>query len=755
VKVRSGIAAIVAIAIAGIVGFEFGARRPAGPIPSEAAPLPVSAAASKGFDAFVESLSPTIYYPLDDTTSTAVDRSGKHNDGAYMGAYAQSSTPLTSDGEASTLFDGSSAWVQDQTSAGVPRVGAELAYSEMVLEKEKKPSAGGALLGFDSVGSIVDSGSRNFGLFETDTGEMSLVMVDPTGSAFRITTSGAYNDGKTHLVVAEVSLSGTTPGSTVTMTLYVSNDLGGIDSRTQTFPVKHPFLTFGFTHWNVGALEISAVAPFRGAPASEYFDGNLAKAALFTGVLTRSQVERIQSLVGTAANGPKRAANTAPVEQTARAAAPKRAAQTPESTQRFISRIGFDTHFNYPTTPYRTVDSVPAAVASLGFGLGLRDGGSRFNTILSTLFATHHLKRSLMFSRLASHPAPTAEVAASVAAVGGCGHIAWFETDNEPDDWKTDPGYSSWFDEAIADQKALYAGAKAACPGVPVLTTPLVTSSDVFEIAGEANFADAANTHVSPACGQYPEWNDYIERAEAPVTKVFPGKPIWNTEFNISVYEPFDASSTCQFSDSVAARYESRIFPYRLSYVKEAAVLQYQAVDTPFDRSFGSTGVIDRFGNYKPQAYALRTELGILPSTGSGTCSTAYSAPFGNVPNVYETLLYDAATCRHYTLLWLGVASGPATTFRPPIPLPTAYPLQHPRDPVTVSLPAGDTEAWWGRYADSTFKSLAWSKLTVSGGQVTLSGENAVQDETGFLVSGHGAWTPPSPLPVLAPGLSD
>jgi hypothetical protein len=733
------------------------------------------------------------------------------------------------DGTYSTLLDGSSGYIQLPNSSLTTLSTNQLAYSEMVIEKQSATNAGGGLMGLGS-GSALANGNK-FSAYIGDDGRIGAWFYASAVKYTVVTASGVpgsgnFADGNAHLVLVTFSAVAPTSGSAYTFAIYVD----GTQRAQTTGTLGATLPSSGNVLWTIGAAPVVG-SGVTDPSASNYFAGYVQKAALWTSALSSANATTIENC----------AKNTGP--------APSPTPALVQSTQQLRGKIMYLGHFGSASTGY-TSATVKNAITLMPFGLGLRDSVLTSNSTLDNFYTVSGIKRSLGFAYPSlcgngagggcsgtSFANPTAYINAKIANVGpGCAGIDFFETNNENDinppvanvNWWAP--YTSWWAQNNADQEALYAAASVTCPGVPILSPPL---ADPFYVSTATTNAITAGSGVvattsSPSSGSwYVMVGDQLTPNDGSgdtvtVTATNPGTsftatfasnhsagvvwtnpldhqqqmavqttacsgpcytaisshdsdntyingnpeslnalaaifaelqsnmattlPIWTTEWGDGGYAPWASALTNKTDDSVLERHDVRAVMYRLGVLGEGAAGQYQFANQTSDGIFGTEGLANQYGSLKIQAQAQRTLLSILPATGSGgSCSTSYTVGTGTAQNVFYALLYDAATCRHFTPIWLGIPSGP-TAQAVATPLPTAYPRQF--ESTTVTLPAGDTHAYWCSYTDPTGIAMVCYPWPVTGGTTTIP----ISDELGMLVSdNNGAWTLPTPQPTQAP----
>jgi hypothetical protein len=213
--------------------------------------------------------SPTNYYRLDETGGVvANDLSGNGNDGTFASGITFSQTgALPSDPDTAALFNGTSnGRLNSNALAPAPTVYSEELWFKTALGYIK----GGKLIGY---GNAKTSASTSYDrqVYMTNAGK--LIFGVYTGTTRTITSTGTYNDGKWHYVVATQGPSG--------MALYVDGALIGSNGVT------------GNQSYN-GYLRVGgdSLANWPNAPQSNYFNGTIDEVATYAYALTPAQVSK-------------------------------------------------------------------------------------------------------------------------------------------------------------------------------------------------------------------------------------------------------------------------------------------------------------------------------------------------------------------------------------------------------------------------------------------------------------------------------
>jgi galactose oxidase len=207
---------------------------------------------------------PAIYWPLEDTTgSTAADASGNGDTGQYLGGITYG-TPSPVEGPSGTgvTLDGSSGQIVASQAVTDPTT-----YSEEMWFRTTTTN-GGVLMGFGSSPSGLSS-QQDRQVWMSDDGQLNFGV--DIGSMVTVSSSGTYNDGNWHHVVATQGPDG--------MHLYVDGQLVGSNSTTEALSYVG--------YWRVGAENASG---WPDQPTSNYFQGTISDVAFYTTELTAGQV---------------------------------------------------------------------------------------------------------------------------------------------------------------------------------------------------------------------------------------------------------------------------------------------------------------------------------------------------------------------------------------------------------------------------------------------------------------------------------
>jgi hypothetical protein len=240
--------------------------------PSSASVTVASASPAQTYSQAVLGNSPSFFWPLNDTGSTAADASPNGANGTYSGGTTQGAPgPLT--GSTGTSFDGSSGNVASQNAVTGPQT--------FTVEGWFKTSAntGGKLIGFGGSQSGL-SGNYDRHIYMMNDGQ--LVFGVYNSGTQTIETPHVYNDGQWHYVVA------TYDGSN--LALYVDGHLTGTGTSSSAQAYTGYWRVGGdnLNGWNLDPWGSNSQGTTQ--PASYYFNGTIADVAVYPTALTASQV---------------------------------------------------------------------------------------------------------------------------------------------------------------------------------------------------------------------------------------------------------------------------------------------------------------------------------------------------------------------------------------------------------------------------------------------------------------------------------
>lgn len=207
-------------------------------------------------------------YKLTEATgaTVAVDSSGKGTNGTYQGsmtAATPSPNACKRDAGSSYVLNGSSSFVSTPNSVKNPTTFSEEVWFRTTV-------AGGLLIGLGN-SQTGTSSQHDRKVYLNTAGQ--LVFGTYNGGVQVVTSPSAYTDGKWHHVVATMS-------AATGMRLYVD---GSLVASNAAYTV--PENTTGY--WRIGYDTISG---WPGQPSNFFFTGSMRFAAVYTTVLTPTQV---------------------------------------------------------------------------------------------------------------------------------------------------------------------------------------------------------------------------------------------------------------------------------------------------------------------------------------------------------------------------------------------------------------------------------------------------------------------------------
>ena len=202
---------------------------------------------------------PDSYWRLDDTSgSTAADVSPNMSNGIYSGGVTLGvASPVSGAGHTAVTFDGQSGTIGSAQQYTNPTVYSEEAWFNTTTTN------GGKIMGFGNQQSGLSS-SYDRHVYMLPSGQ--LVFGTWTGTENLAQTTGSYNDGKWHYVVATQGPDG--------MKLYVDGQLAATNPQTQAQNYSG--------YWRVGGD-----SPWSG---SAYFAGTIDEVAFYSTELSATQV---------------------------------------------------------------------------------------------------------------------------------------------------------------------------------------------------------------------------------------------------------------------------------------------------------------------------------------------------------------------------------------------------------------------------------------------------------------------------------
>lgn len=210
---------------------------------------------------------PLLFWPLGGAAATAAaDWAGSNNGtvGTGVGTTATGGGAISGDSAPASTFNGTANGVVGTTATAA--VGST--FSTEVWFKTTTTS-GGKLMGY---GSSSSGSSSNYDRHVYMLNNGRLTFGTYTGATKTVASTSSYNDGAWHHVVATQGPAG--------MVLYVDGVMVGSDPQTTT---AQSYLGY----WRIGGDNLSG---WPNAPTSSYFNGSLDNFAVYSTVLTASQV---------------------------------------------------------------------------------------------------------------------------------------------------------------------------------------------------------------------------------------------------------------------------------------------------------------------------------------------------------------------------------------------------------------------------------------------------------------------------------
>lgn len=248
-----------------------------GRAPTSASVTVASSSPTSTYNQTVLSNSPSFYWPLNDTGSTATDASPNGVNGTYSGGVTQGQPgPLT--GSTATTFDGNTGNVGSQNAVPGPQT--------FSIEGWFKTTAntGGKLIGFGNNQTGL-SGNYDRHIYMMNDGQ--LVFGVYNSAEVTIETPNVYNDGQWHYVVATYDATNT---GSPNMTLYVDGQLIGTTSTSSAQAYSGYWRVGGdnLNGWNLDPWGSNSQGTTQ--PASYYFNGTIADVAVYPTALTAAQI---------------------------------------------------------------------------------------------------------------------------------------------------------------------------------------------------------------------------------------------------------------------------------------------------------------------------------------------------------------------------------------------------------------------------------------------------------------------------------
>jgi galactose oxidase len=223
----------------------------------------------------VYSAGPSAYWPLNDASGpTAADLSGNGDTANYSATGIGYGAPSPVEGASGTgvTLNGSSGQIVASQPITDPTT-----YSEEMWFKTTSID-GGYLMGFGTSASGA-SGRRDRQVWMSNNGQLHFGIDD--GSLLAINSSGSYNNGEWHQVVATQGADG--------LNLYVDGQLVAGDS-TAGLPQNY------LGYWRVGYDNLHG---WSNAPTDDYFAGTISDVAFYNSELSGSQVQTQYQASGT------------------------------------------------------------------------------------------------------------------------------------------------------------------------------------------------------------------------------------------------------------------------------------------------------------------------------------------------------------------------------------------------------------------------------------------------------------------------
>ena len=248
-----------------------------GQSPASAPVTVASASPALSYSQTVLSNSPSFFWPLNDTGSTASDASPNGFNGTYTGGTTEGAAgPLT--GSTATSFDGKSGNVHSQTSVNAPQAFSIEAWFNTTT------NTGGKLIGFGASATGL-SGAYDRHIYMMNDGQ--LVFGVWNNADVTIETPNTYNDGQWHYVVATYNAANTTGPN---LALYVDGHLVGTGTTASAYSYTGYWRVGGdnLNDWN---LDPEGNSQGTTEPNSYYFNGTIADVAVYPAALTAAQVQ--------------------------------------------------------------------------------------------------------------------------------------------------------------------------------------------------------------------------------------------------------------------------------------------------------------------------------------------------------------------------------------------------------------------------------------------------------------------------------
>jgi hypothetical protein len=245
------------------------------------------------YTAGVNALSPTNYWPLNDTgtvpykgavpngtaSTTVFDASGNANTGTAEGGTtfgAAGPTTLSANG---LSFNGSTGWVQTTTSYANPNNFSVVAWFKTATAGG---TTGGSILGFTSTQGNGTPTYSDRMIWLDNSGK--LVWAVFPGVQDELTSTTAYNDANWHMVVAEIGAAG--------QELWVDGTEVASNSSVTS--------SYNYTgYWHLGWAYQATTPPWTDPPTNPYLTGSLSEVAVIPSQLSGGQVAAFYSATST------------------------------------------------------------------------------------------------------------------------------------------------------------------------------------------------------------------------------------------------------------------------------------------------------------------------------------------------------------------------------------------------------------------------------------------------------------------------
>ena len=244
--------------------------------PSSASVTVTSTNPAASYSQTVLNDSPSFFWPLNDSGSTAADATGNNDNGTYTGGTTQGvAGPIT--GSTATSFDGQSGNVYSQTSASGAQTFSVEGWFKTATD------AGGKIVGF---GNSQTGMSSNYDRHIYMMNDGQLVFGVYNNATETIESPNTYNDGQWHYFVATYNHS----ASGANMAFYVDGELVGTASSSSAQPYTGYWRVGGdnLNGWNLDPWGSNSQGTTQ--PHSYYFNGTIADVAVYPTALTAAQV---------------------------------------------------------------------------------------------------------------------------------------------------------------------------------------------------------------------------------------------------------------------------------------------------------------------------------------------------------------------------------------------------------------------------------------------------------------------------------